>query len=109
MKADLRKVIVRAVAILCFFEQCVCRAQTVVSGNAVVTPSSHLIFGKGSEVKSVLLSLAQVEHPGDSQVAMVAESSSASASALANVGETLQPPSPVSPVKIRPGFFTRWD
>jgi hypothetical protein len=108
MKADVRTVIVRGVAILCLFEQVVCHVQRVVSGNAVVAPSPQLSSVEGSGVNSVLLSLAQVEHPGDSHVATVAESSSANATVLAGDRQNLQAPSPLAPAKIKPGFFTRW-
>ena len=108
MKADLRTVIVRGVAIFCLLEQFVCHAQSMGSGNAMAAPSSQLSSVEGSGVNSVLLSSVQVEHPDDSHVAAAAESSSANATALTGDGQSLQTPSPVAPAKIKPGFFTRW-
>jgi hypothetical protein len=108
MKADLRTFIVRGAAILCLFEQFVCHAQSVGSGNVVAAPSPQLSFVEGTGANSVLLSSAQVEHPGESHMATAADSSSANATALTGDGRNLQTPSPVAPAKIKPGFVTRW-
>ena len=56
----------------------------------------------------MLLSSAQVEHPGESHMATAADSSSANATALTGDGRNLQTPSPVAPAMIKPGFVTRW-
>ena len=108
MTVDLRTAIARGVVIFCLFEQFPCRAQSGVSGSATTAMSSQVSLVEGSGANPVSLSSAQVEHPDDSHGAAVAVPSSASASALADDGQSLQPPSPVPLVKIKSGFFARW-